>query len=193
MSSRLLYALLLSALVCGCAALQPRVDPVEGVVAEAVRLSTAPAAEQRDALEASRLAVERARAGADAEALEVALVRRAVLLGTLPGGSPGAGRIGAIAQAIGLLEPLARSGSDRPLGRFAALYLSSLREREQLAAALRASQERAGSADERSRLANERANAANERVNLLRQQLDALKSAERGILEREEKMRAQKR
>lgn len=185
-------SLLLSfaAAVSGCAALQsPRPDPVEPIVAEAVRLIGAAGSEQRQVLEASRMAVERARSAGDTEALDAALVRRGVLLGALAGPT----QPQAISQAIALMEPVARRAPDQPLGRFAALHVAALRDREQLAAALRTSQERAVGADDRTRAANERANVATERVNLLRQQLDALKSAERGILEREEKMRALKR
>lgn len=172
-----------AAAVSGCAAFQsPRVDPVEPIVAEAVRLIGAAGAEQREAIEASRLGVERARSAGDAAALEVALVRRGVLLGALSGPT----QVQAISQAVALMEPVARRSSDQAIGRYAALQVAALREREQLAAALRASQERAAGADDRAR-------AATERVNLLRQQLDALKSAERGILEREERMRALKR
>jgi hypothetical protein len=183
-------ALSLALALSACAALRSEVGEsgaVSEIVAAAAQLSRAPAAEQADVLASAR------RAHAE-QPSDFNRVRLAALLASA---TPPARND---AQAAQLLEPLASRRPETSLVSFAALLAASLREREQLASAARASQERAGSAEERVRLANERASAAterasalNERVNTLRQQLDALKSAERGMLDREEKLRTQKK
>jgi hypothetical protein len=79
------------------------------------------------------------------------------------------------ARAAELLEPIANpSGSG--LGRFAALLSQQLAERQRLAR-------------ERERSDKER----DKREEALRQQIEAMQSIERGILEREEKLRRRQR
>ena len=74
-----------------------------------------------------------------------------------------------------LLEPLASRRPDTPLTQLAGMLAANAAERQRLARDLRA--------------AERREEAAEERAATLRQQLEALKSIERGILEREEKRR----
>jgi hypothetical protein len=188
---------LLTIALSSCAAMRPdAVDSgvVSDIVAGAARLSRAAADEQTALLAAARRSY--AEQPSDANRVRLAALLASA---TPPARSE--------SQAAQLLEPVASRRPETPLVSLAALLAASLREREQLASAARANQERAGTAEERLRVANERASAANERanslnerasalndrLNTLRQQLDALKSAERGMLEREEKLRMQKK
>jgi hypothetical protein len=75
---------------------------------------------------------------------------------------------------------------ESPLTQFAGLLAAGVAERQRLARELRSAEERAESAARREESANERANT-------LHQQVEALKSIERGILEREERRRTIKR
>lgn len=82
------------------------------------------------------------------------------------------------ARASELLEPIA-DASAPGIGRFAALLSAQVAERRRVAR-------------EGDRLARERERADKERdkrEEALKQQLDALRSIERGILEREERLR----
>jgi hypothetical protein len=83
------------------------------------------------------------------------------------------------ARAAALLEPLAARRPETPLVHFAGLLASAALERQKLTRDLRATEKRE--------------EAAEERANTLRQQVDALKSIERGILEREERRRTTNR
>ncbi len=176
-----------------CAELQPgadRAEAVDAIVGEAVAAARAPAAEQKAAL-------QRAQEAYAARPEPVNRLRLAVLLATLPAplrDEPRAAR---------LLEPLADSTAPGP-GRFAALLSGQLAERQRLARELertRGEAERA--AREREKLEREREKADRERDRLdkerdkreetLKQQLEALRSIERGILEREEKLRRRQR
>ena len=86
---------------------------------------------------------------------------------------------------VELLAPLADPGSPG-IGRFAALLAAQVGERQRLAREReRIDKERAHLDKERERLDKER----DKREEALKQQLEALRAIERGILEREEKMR----
>jgi hypothetical protein len=164
----------------GCAALQPLVNPVDAIVAEAVTAARAPAAEQAAAL--GRAEKEATRPGAG----PIDLLRLGTLLATVP--PP----LRDDARAVELLAPLADPGSPG-IGRFAALLAAQVGERQRVA------RERERTDKERAHVDKERAHVDKERERLdkerdkreeaLKQQLDALRAIERGILEREEKMR----
>jgi hypothetical protein len=118
-------------LVGGCAALQPGGDDaarVDAVIAEAVRVSRLPAAEQGERLALARQAFE---AGHD----DLDRLRLATLLATL---SP---PLGDDAQAAKLLAPLGSGHGDSAVGRFAGLLSVQLAERQRLEQALGKSQE----------------------------------------------------
>jgi hypothetical protein len=158
--------------LAGCAALQP--DPVDGIVAEAVVASRAPFAEQQATLGRAQQAFG---SGSRADRL-----RLAALLATLPPPLRDDGR------AIELLEPIADAGSPG-VGRFAALLSAQAMERRRIAHEL----ERLRVESER--LARERVLSDKERDKRegeLKQQLEALRAIERGILEREERLRRRK-
>ena len=159
---------LLLALAAGCAAVPPRapqVAPLDVVIGEALQASRAPPAEQKAAL-------SRAEQGLLASATPVNRLRLATLLATLP--EP----LRDDARAAELLESIA-DASEPGLGRFAALLASQVAERRRLGReAERVARERAAVDKERDK-----------REEALRQQLDALRAIERGILEREERLR----
>jgi len=172
----------------GCAALQPLVNPVDPIVAEAVAAARAPAAEQAAAL--ARAEKEATRPGGAAPADRL---RLATLLATLP--PP----LRDDARAAELLAPLADASSPGT-GRFAALLAAQIGERQRAARELeRISREAERAARERERIDKERERIDKERERVdkerdkreeaLKQQLEALRAIERGILEREEKMR----
>jgi hypothetical protein len=100
-------------------------------------------------------------------------VRLAALLATLP--PPWRDE----ARAAAMLEPLAARRPETPLTQLAGMLAAGTAERQRLARDLRA--------------AERREEAAEERAATLHQQVEALKSIERGILEREERRRATKR
>jgi hypothetical protein len=152
----------------GCALLQPGADQAvaaDGVMAEAVNTARAPLAEQKAALSRAQQAQ-----AADPTALN--RLRVATLLATL------APPLRDDAKAAELLEGMTDPGAPGA-GRVAALLAVQLAERQRLAREL----ERAA------RDARER----DKREEALRQQLEALRSIERGILEREEKLRGRQR
>jgi hypothetical protein len=161
--------------LAGCAAVQQAVQPgggvVDGIVAEALAAARAPAAEQAAVLGKAQQASS---SGAAADRL-----RLATLLATLP--AP----LRDDARAAELLQPLADAAAPG-VGRFAALLASQIGERQRLMREMeRAARERERSDKERERADKER----DKREEALRQQLEALRAIERGILEREEKMR----
>ena len=163
-------ALLVVLFVAGCAAVQPLVNPVDGIVAEALAAARAPAPEQAAAL---------ARAQQAGIASSTDRLRLALLLATLPAPLRDDGR------SLELLEPLADSGTPG-VARFAALLASQIGERQRLARELdRVARDADRAAKERDRNDKER----DKREEALKQQLEALRAIERGILEREEKMR----
>jgi hypothetical protein len=161
-------------LLTGCAAVQPLVNPVDAIVVEAVAAARAPATEQAAALARAEKDVPRG-----GNASPAARLRLATLLATLPPS------LRDDARAAELLEPLADVSSPG-IGRFAALLLSQIAERQRLARELeRVSREAANVTRERDRSDKER----DKREEGLKQQLEALRAIERGILEREEKLR----
>jgi hypothetical protein len=162
------FAVFLAVTLSGCAAVQQAVLPgsgvVDAIVAEAMAAARAPAAEQAAILGRAQQAFA---SGASADRL-----RLATLLATLP--AP----LRDDARAAELLQPLADAAAPG-VGRFAALLASQIGERQRLVREMeRAARERERSDKERDK-----------REEALRQQLEALRAIERGILEREEKMR----
>ena len=155
-------------LLAGCAALQPAADQVDAVIAEAANVVRAPAPEQKAAL--ARVQQQFA-----AESSVVNRLRLGTLLASLP--PP----LRDDARAAELLEPLAESNSGS-LGRFAALLAAQIGERQRLAREVeKAARERASAERER----QER----DKREETLRTQLEALRAIERGILDREDRLR----
>jgi hypothetical protein len=155
--------------LAGCEALQP--NAADPIMAEAVVAARAPFAEQQAALRRAQDAF-----GSNAAADRL---RLATLLATLP--PP----LRDDARAIELLEPIADAGSPG-VGRFAAFLSGQVMERRRLAVEI----ERLRAESER--LARERALSDKERDKReeeLKQRLEALRGIERGILEREEKLR----
>jgi len=168
------FALLLGLAVAGCAAMQPLVNPVDAIVADALAAARAPAAEQAAALARAEKAAPRSGTVAPADRL-----RLATLLATLP--PP----LRDDARAAELLGPLA-DGAAPGIGRFAALLAAQIAERQRAGRELeRVTREAERAGRERERLDKER----DKETQALRQQLDALRAIERGILEREEKLR----
>jgi hypothetical protein len=159
-------------LVAGCALLEPQASDivaVDAIVAEALKAARAPAPEQKAALAAAQAAFEKSPAAANR-------LRLATLLAVLPPPLRDDARAGE------LLESLA-SASSPGYGRFAALLAGQLSERQRLAREL-----------ERSTRERERADKERDkREEALRQQIEAMQSIERGILEREEKLRRRQR
>jgi hypothetical protein len=158
--------------LAGCAQLAEQLQPgVDGVIGEAVDAARAPAARQKALL-------ARAQQEFAADPGPTQRVRLAALLATLP--EP----MHDDARALELLEPLAEMPS--PAGRLAALLTTQIAERQRLVREVeRLAKERAGLEREYQNAEKER----DKREEALRQQLEALRAIERGILEREERMR----
>ena len=154
--------------IAACAALDPRTSQsvaVDALLAEAAQAARAAPSEQKAALARA----ERAFLG---EATPVNRLRLATLLASLPG------PLHDDARAAELLEPIA-DGSAPGYGRFAAWLASQVAEHARLSRELeRAARERQLGEKERDK-----------REEALRQQLEALRGIERGILEREERLR----
>lgn len=171
--------MLIRALICtalllgGCALIEPQgSDAVDRLVAEVLSMARAPAAEQKAALASAQ-----ATFGSDTSAVN--RLRLATLLAVLP--PP----LRDDARASELLEPLANP-STPGYGRFAALLAGQLADRQRLARELeRVARESERAARERDRVDKER----DKREEALRQQIEAMQSIERGILERQEKLR----
>jgi hypothetical protein len=156
----------------GCAELQMQLQPgVDGVVTDVLEAARAPASRQKEAL-------ARAQRDFAADPGPAQRLRLAAMHATLP--EP----LHDDARALELLEPLVEQRS--PAGRMAALLMAQITERQRLA------REAERLAKERAELEREHQNAEKERdkrEEALRQQLEALRAIERGILEREERMR----
>ncbi len=176
-----LAAAALAALVAvalgSCAGLPaPFQDAGDEAAADALAASKSPPGEQKAAL-----ARAQKRFAGDPSAAN--RLRLATLLVALP--SP----LHDDAKAAELLAPIADAGSPGT-GRFAALLLQQVSERQHLAREIdrltkdkeRAERERAASDKERDK-----------REEALRQQLEALRGIERGILEREDRLRGRQR
>jgi len=169
-------AMVVAATLAGCAELpailQPPVDQVDSVIREAAHLARAPAADQKVALAAAQQAFV-----SDSGTLN--RLRLAALLASLP--AP----LRDDARAAELLEPMVDSAGSAP-GRFAAFLATQVAERQRIAREIdRLSKERAASERERQAADKER----DKREEALRQQLEALRAIERGILDREERLR----
>jgi hypothetical protein len=175
------FSLFLFLAVTGCAAVQPLVNPVDAILAEAVAAARAPAAEQTATLVRAEKELQRAGNPSPADRL-----RLATLLATLP--AP----LRDDARAAELLEPIA-DASAPGIGRFAAMLSSQIMERQRLARELdRLTREAANAVRERERSEKARElldKERDKREEALKQQLEALRAIERGILEREEKLR----
>jgi hypothetical protein len=155
--------------LAACAQLRPSpsvpLAEVDAVLAGAIQASRAPSAEQKAAL-------ARAEQQFAADPSPLNRLRVGTLLATLP--DP----LRDDARAAEILDPIADAAAPG-VGRFAALLGSQVAERRRVAReAERASRERERNDKERDK-----------REEALKQQLDALRSIERGILEREERLR----
>ena len=171
-------SLLLVSFVAGCAALYPAGEQslaVDAVIGDALSAARAPISEQRAAL-------ARAQQGFVQAQNPLNRLRLGALLAVLP--PP----LRDDARAAELLEPVADAATPG-IGRFAALLSVQIAERQRLARDLeRAVRENDRLGRERERSDKER----DKREEALRQQLDALRSIERGILEREDRLRRRK-
>jgi len=170
---------LLVFLLAGCAVLQPGAGEslqVSEIVSAAVSAARAAPEEQRQQL----LHAQKMFAAVQDD---VNRARLAALLATLP--AP----LRDEARAAALLEPLAARRPETPLVQFAGLLAAGTAERQKLTRDLRATEKREEDLTRDLRATEKRVEAAEERANTLRQQVDALKSIERGILEREERRR----
>ena len=157
-------------LLAGCTLLEPQVDTVDRIVAESLSTARAPASGQKAALASAQAAF-----GKDTS--DVNRLRLATLLAVLP--DP----LRDDARALELLGPLANASS-AGYGRFAALLSAQLAERQRLAREL----ERVVRDRER---ADKELKERDKREEALRQQIEAMQSIERGIIERQEKLRRQ--
>jgi hypothetical protein len=183
-------AFLVAGVLAGCA-LPPVVENgPDAAIAQALEASRLPPSEQARAVQQAQ---ERFVRHPDASSR----LQLATLLATLP--AP----LRDDARAIELLQPLARPGGTRS-ERYAAFLTGQLAQRQRLsreAERLGKEVERLGKEVER--LAREREKAEREhaaadrerdkREEAMRQQIEALRSIERGILEREERMRRRPR
>jgi hypothetical protein len=164
--------MLLAAALAGCAVLELPFDQVDGVVREAAQVARVGAAEQKAALAAAQQAFV-------GEANTQNRLRLATLLVSLP--PP----LRDDARASELLEPMVDPAGSAT-GRFAAFLATQLAERQRVAREVeRLSKERAALERERQSADKER----DKREEALRQQLEALRAIERGILDREERLR----
>jgi hypothetical protein len=156
----------------GCALLQPGAEQLgtaDAIIADATTAALAPSTEQKAALSRAQDAFTR-------DPTAVNRLRLATLLAGLP--TP----LRDDARAAELLEPMADATAPG-FGRLAAFLSAQIVERQRLTREL----ERA--ARERERVDKDR----DKREEALRQQLEALRAIERGILEREERLRRKQR
>jgi hypothetical protein len=161
-------------LLAGCAQLPLLTGSgaVDDAVSEALAAARAPVADQRAAL-------FRAEQRFQADPSPANRLRVATLLAALP--TPHRDDV----RAAALLEPIVDAGAPGT-GRFAALLASQIAERQRLVREL----ERV--ARDRERVERDRAAADKERdkrEEAMRTQLEALRSIERNILEREDRLR----
>jgi hypothetical protein len=156
----------------GCALLQPGAEQLgtaDAIIADAMTAASAPSTEQKAVLSRAQDAFTR-------DPTAVNRFRLATLLAGLP--AP----LRDDARAAELLEPMADATAPG-FGRLAAFLSAQVVERQRLTREL----ERA--ARERERVDKDR----DKREEALRQQLEALRAIERGILEREERLRRKQR
>jgi hypothetical protein len=162
------------ACVSGCAMFDSAQQ--ETIVGDALSVAHAPSFEQKTAL-------AKAQQQFLTEPTDANRLRLATLLAVLP--SPFRND----ARAMELLESLADPKSPG-FGRFAALLASQIAERQRLVREIdQTGRERARAEREREQTDKER----DKREEALRQQLEALRSIERGILEREDRLRRRQR
>ncbi len=175
----------------GAAAKTPSVkelSSVNDIVAQSVAAAGAPAIEQQRVLRLAQDAYRR-------DPATVNRLRLATLLSALP--AP----LRDDAAAYALLAPFAETQEESPYAGFGALLagqvaerLRLVREREQ---ATRERERTARAAEKREETMRQQlelsTRAAEQREETLRKQLEALKSIERGIVEREEKLRGNRR
>jgi hypothetical protein len=163
----------------GCALLRPGAEQsleADAVIGEALSAASAPASEQKAALSQAQQAFVHTQDPLDR-------LRLGALLVVLP--AP----LRDDARAAELLAPIADASSGG-IGRFAALLSSQAAERQRLGQELeRAARETARLEKDRERADKER----DQREEALRQQLAALRSIERGILDREDRLRGKQR
>lgn len=183
MSAARFAAVLLAGLLAGGCAELPFESAVDGASGEALHAARAPASEQKAAL-----ARAQQRFLADPSAGN--RLRLAALLAVLP--AP----LRDDARALELLEPIADAGSPGS-GRFAALLAFEIQDRQRLQREVdrllkERYQERAQGERERAAAEKDRAER-DKREEALKQQLDALRAIERGILEREDRLRKRQR
>lgn len=160
-------------LLAGCASLSPGAGErakVSEIVARAVDAAQAPAAAQQRTLRRAREAYRRERSVENR-------LRLATLLATLPAPQRDDG------AAYALLKPFTAERGESPYVSFGALLAMQVADR------LRLTRESERAVREQERAARE----AEQREKTLREQLDALKSIERGIVEREERIRTNRR
>lgn len=172
---RRLAAILLLASAAACAAFDPAAEQtvaVDEMIGNALSAARAPSSEQKAVL--ARAQKEFAKDPSDANRLRVA-----TLLAALP--SP----LRNDAKAMELLEPIANASS-AGFGRYAANLSAQVAEHQRL---MRELDQRARADKEREQTEKER----DKREEALRQQLEALRSIERGILEREDRLRRRQR
>jgi len=166
-------------LVGACAAIDPeaaRLAATDRALAEAIHASRAPAGEQKAAL-------SRAQQAFVAEAAPLNRLRLAAMVLLLP--PP----LRDDARALELLEPIADAGTSGT-GRIAALLQQHALERQRLARELdRVARDAERGTRDRQHADRER----DKREEALKQQLEALRGIERGILDREEKLRRRSR
>ena len=170
----------LALLLAGCASFSPGAGEraaVSEIVSQAVTTARAPAAVQQRTVHLAREAYRRDRT------IENRL-RLATLLATLPAPLRDDG------AAYALLKPFTAERDESPYASFGDLLAVQVAER------LRLTRESERAAREQERAVREQESAAREaeqREKTLREQLDALKSIERGIVEREERIRRNRR
>ena len=172
--------LLLTSLLSGCAALPPPLDDVpDSAMAQALEVSRAAPAEQASRLQEAQQRFLRQPDSANR-------LRLATLLATLP--VP----LRDDARALELLQPIAEPAGGRN-ARYAAFLSTQVALRQRLAReAERLTREVERLARDREKLERDHAAAdkdRDKREEEMRQQIEALRSIERGILEREERMR----
>lgn len=164
-------------LVAGCAMLDPQAPDAVGVdriLRESLAAARGTQAEQKAALAAAQSTFVK-------DASDSNRLRLATLVAVLPPPLRDDARAGE------LLQPLARSAT--PEGRFAALLSAHVAERQRLSReAERLAREADRAAREHERSDKER----DRREEELRKQLEAMQAIERGILERQEKLRRQR-
>lgn len=167
-------------LLAGCASFGPGAGErakVSEIVAQAVAAARAPAATQQRTLRLAREAYRRDRSVENR-------LRLATLLATLPAPRRDDG------AAYALLKPFTAERGESPYVSFGALLAAQVVER------LRLTRESERAVQEQERAVREQESVAREaeqREKTLREQLDALKSIERGIVEREERIRKNRR